>query len=639
MEKDPFLIKQEATDISDPSIDSFSSEIDGDIVIADSYRKQVNIGWKNKKSLQLLAVLGMLLFGSLFAKLYYLQVVRGAEYYGTAEGNRIRSLSIIPPRGVIIDSNGKKLAYNVPDFALVVIPADLPHDQEAEDAIFSSIAELIGISHFDLIESFSNIERTSENAIEIARGITQEQAVVIASSIQEWQGISLVPVEKRTYQITDPLSHILGYTGKISTDDYEILDKDDYELFEHVGKIGLEKVYQDQLRGVLGELRIEVDSNGIFSRKLTQTEPVMGNNMYLHLNSELQMFIWQELEKMIIERESPGGSVIVMDPETGAIKALVSYPGFDNGKFSRGIDSKAYQSLLKDERKPLFNRSIAGEYPSGSTIKLVVGSAALEEGIITPYTTISSTGGISVNQYWYPDWKYGGHGRTDIEHALAESVNTFFYAIGGGYESIEGLGVSRISDYGVKFGLNTKTGIDLPSESMGFLPSKDWKLQKKGERWYLGDTYHLAIGQGDISVTPIQVANFTSVIANGGTLYSPRIVDKIGRNYDDAEIIKPIVLSKQVVDPNTIRTIQQGLRSVVTYGTARSLSVLPVDIAGKTGTAQFSSTKEPHAWFTGYAPYNNPEIVVTVLVEEGEGGDISATPIAKKIFEWYFSKI
>ncbi len=636
MRNDPFAIKETGADISDSSVEYQQQEIDGDIVISDSYRKRARQQWKGSKSIHLLTVIGVLLFVVLFGKLYYLQIVRGAQYYGTAEGNRIKSLSIIPPRGVIFDSRGNRLAYNVPDFALVVVPSDLPNNQEEEDVIFSTISKAVGIEQFDLVQAFSQIPRNSFSPIELVRGISQSQAVILSRDIDTWQGISLLPVEQRTYPIKEELSHILGYTGKISPDEYREFRSKGYELVEHTGKTGLEKTYQEALRGTQGEVLVEVDSNGKPTRELKTTDPVIGDNIYLHLDSELQNFIWKELESMVKERESPGGSVVVLNPQTGAVLALVSYPGYNNELFSRGIDSEVYQALIEDPRQPLFHRSITGEYPSGSTIKIVVGAAALEEGTISRYDTVASTGGVDVNSYWFPDWKYGGHGQTNIVHALADSVNTFFYAIGGGYQHIDGLGVARITEYGRKFGLDNTSGIDLPSESSGFLPSKDWKLDTKNERWYLGDTYHLAIGQGDVLVTPLQVANFTAIIANNGILYATRLVDRVGRDYNSAKEFEPEIINKQVVSREVVDVIQDGLRGAVTYGTARSLSGLSVDVAGKTGTAQFSSTKDPHAWFTGYAPYIRPEIVVTVLVEEGEGGDLSATPIAKKIFEWYF---
>ncbi|MBU2575685.1 penicillin-binding protein 2 [Patescibacteria group bacterium] len=639
MAYDPFFVKQEAADIKDTKLNIFSGQIDGDIIIADSYRKKATHIWKNTLGMRVLTIFSIVAFICLLSRLYYLQVVRGSEYYGAAEGNRIKNIAILSPRGVIFDKTGKRLAYNIPDFALIVVPADLPKEQAQEDEIFFVLSETLGIAHFDLVEAFAHIPRTSISSFELIRGIPQAQAVVITRHVENWSGVSLEPVQQRTYEIKESLSHVLGYTGKISDKDYDYFFEQGYILIEHVGKTGLEKQYQNDLRGELGIQLVEVDSHNKVTRELDKKEPKIGNNLYLNLDSELQMFAWDALKEMVEEKESPGGSIIVLDPRDGSVRALVSFPGFDNESFARGISSKAYDELLKDTREPLFNRSITGEYPSGSTIKLVVGAAGLEEGIISRYDLVLSTGGIDVNNYWFPDWKYGGHGETDIIHALAESVNTFFYVLGGGYENIDGLGVEQITEYGRAFGLARQTGIDLPSEADGFLPSKEWKEEVKHERWYLGDTYHLAIGQGDVLVTPLQVANFTAAVANGGTLYAPRIVDRIGRDYENARINELRILNENFIDKYNINVIQQGLRAAVTYGTARSLSALSVDVAGKTGTAQFSSEKKPHAWFTGYAPYREPEIVVTVLVEEGEGGDISAAPIAKKIFEWYFQEL
>jgi len=360
--------------------------------------------------------------------------------------------------------------------------------------------------------------------------------------------------------------------------------------------------------------------------------------VYLHLNASLQHIAWAALKESVLAHNAPGGSVVALDPRNGAIRALVSYPSFSSEEFVRGISASAYQSLLSDPSTPLLNRATSGEYPSGSTFKLVVGTAALEEGIVTRNTSVVSSGGIRVGIYWYPDWRAGGHGETNIIHGLADSVNTFFYAVGGGWGAIEGLGIDRIAVYGKRFGLAAATGIDLPSERAGFLPSKEWKEETQGEQWYLGDTYHAAIGQGYVVVTPLQIANVTSAIASGGVLYAPRLVDRIGRSYESSEPFAPVVINTEVASPKNISIIQEGLRAAVTYGSARSLGSLSVDAAGKTGTAEWTEGKKPHAWFTGYAPYQNPELVVTVLVEEGEGGDLAATPVAKKIFEWYFTQ-
>jgi len=287
----------------------------------------------------------------------------------------------------------------------------------------------------------------------------------------------------------------------------------------------------------------------------------------------------------------------------------------------------------------LFNRAISGEYPSGSTIKPVIAAAALEEGVITENTTVRSVGGITIGQWNFPDWRVGGHGIVDVRRAIAESVNTFFYYIGGGYQDFRGLGVDKIMKYGKLFGLDSQTGVDLAGEASGFLPTEEWKEKVKGEKWYIGDTYHLAIGQGDLLVTPLQVAAYTSAFANGGTLYRPHFVKRILSGSDQAlkEVsIEPV--RENFIDSHNIEIVRQGLRQSVTDGSSRRLQSVPVAVAGKTGTAQWSSKYPPHAWFTGFAPYDNPELVITILVEQGGEGSDTAVPIAEDYLKWYFGE-
>ncbi len=635
---DPFVIKIQDSKIKNSKIKKNSFDVDGDILVSDSFRKHPRHNWAKFKNSSILFYICFFLFTSLFSKLYYLQIVRGADYYGEAEINRIRPQSILAPRGVIFDSNGEKLAYNIPNFGLYVIPADLPKEQDEEDEILKTISEIIGIDHFDLVSAFSGVPRTSVLNYEITRGLTQEQVVQIESSIKNWQGISIRVVEKRAYSIVEPFSHILGYTGKISESEYKNMRSKGYLLPEHTGKSGIEKVYQEELRGEPGIRYVEVDSLGREINVLGQKDTIPGSNIYLNIDSKLQMFAWEALKEEIDNLGVGGGSVVILDPRNGAIRALVSYPGYDNQSFSDGISQEQYKIFLDDERKPLFNRSIAGEYPSGSTFKIIVASAGLEEGIITRNTSYLSTGGIRVGIYYFPDWRAGGHGQTNVIKALAESVNTFFYILGGGLDGNVGLGVENITKYAKLFGLSKNTSIDLTGERSGFLPSKEWKLETRGERWYLGNTYHYAIGQGDILVTPLQLANATAAIANNGTLYEPRVAKEFV-TYDGKKVeVEPKIILEKIISSSSLGIVREGMRSAVTTGSARSLSLLSVPVAGKTGTAQFSSTKKPHAWFTGFGPYNNPEIVITVLVEEGEEGSRVATPVARKIFEWYFEK-
>jgi len=336
---------------------------------------------------------------------------------------------------------------------------------------------------------------------------------------------------------------------------------------------------------------------------------------------------------------------LAIDPRNGGILALVSIPSFDNNLFAQGISKKELTDLEKDPNEPFLNRALLGQYPPGSVIKPLIAAAALEEKIISPYQSINCTGAITIfNEYnpeivyRFPDWKT--HGLTNIIKAIAQSCNVFFYTVGGGYNDIEGLGVDRIKKYLEYFGLGEETGIDLPNEEKGLIPDEEWKkMAKQGEEWYLGDTYHLSIGQGDILVTPLQMAMALSSIANGGILYQPQITDKI---IDlDGNLVKNIstkIIKKDFINLDNIKVVQEGMRQAVIDGSAVSLSSLSIDVAGKTGTAQFGNKGETHAWFIGYAPYENPEIVIAVLVEAGGEGHKSAVPVAKEILKWYFSK-
>ncbi len=636
MRVDPFIIKEAGGDIRDRGLGRSAALIDGDIIVSDSYRKHPRHQWAKFKNNSILFYACLLLFTILGSRLFYLQVVRGADYYASAEANRIRTVSAPAPRGVIFDRQGKRLAYNVPDFGLYVVPADLPDRQADEDKIFAAIGRIIDRSPYDLVEGLARIPRTSFNGVEIVRGLSQEQAVRLRSQAESWQGISIQPIEQRNYAPGADVSHVLGYTGAMSEEEYAARAREGYGLDEYVGKTGLEKIYQNNLRGRAGAKLVEVDSLGKEKRIVDERASVPGTNLYLHLDAALQNLITQELAAMVARQKSTGGSAIVLSPRDGGVLALVNYPSFDNNLFARGISAADYEALLADPDKPLFNRAIAGEYPSGSTFKIVVGAAALEEKLINDSFTVLSTGGLYVNGYWFPDWKAGGHGRVNIIGALADSVNTFFYTIGGGYGDFTGLGLARLVSYGKLFGLTEEAGIDLPGERTGFLPTPEWKLKERGERWFLGDTYHLSIGQGDILVTPLQVANYTAVIANGGTLFKPKLAERMVLPDGSTRALGAEVIRTEVVSPATIATIRAGLRAVVTGGSARSLGALAAPVAGKTGTAEHGEGKPPHAWFTGFGPYDNPEIVVTVLVENGQGGDIAATPIAKKIFEYYF---
>jgi len=591
----------------------------------------------------------------LFIKTAYLQIIQHEYYQQLAQYNRIREERLSADRGVIYDASGKALVYNTPVFYLQVIPADilnaLKTNQEiTSEQISGSIGNILGKEieeEFDyfLIKNKSNNIESYQPQI-LADNIEYNQALKLMLLVENLPGISVEIRPQRTYDLVSPsFSHILGYTGIITEDEFNNL-KEKYFLTDYLGKIGIEKTWEKELRGVNGKKYIEADALGKEIRVISQKEAQDGNNLLLSIDENLQGKLEEEMMKQLDLSGEKRASAIVMDPNNGSIKALVSIPAFDNNIFARGISVEEYKELINNKNQPLFNRAISGEFPTGSTFKPVVAAAALQEGIINKNTKFNSTGGIAVKSWFFPDWQAGGHGITDVRKAIAWSVNTFFYYIGGGYpaetglrDEFIGLGVKRITDYARLFGLGQTLGIDLPNEASGFLPSKNWKEEVKGEAWYIGDTYHLAIGQGDISATPLQVAAYTSVFANGGTFYQPQIVDAlVDNNKKIIQDIEPVVLRHDFIDQDNIQIVRLGMYDTVDYGSAKSMQSVPVPVAGKTGTAQWSTTKNPHSWFTGFAPFDNPEIVITVLVEEG-ASDITdaAIPIARKFLEWYFA--
>ncbi|MBE3141656.1 MAG: penicillin-binding protein 2, partial [Thermoplasmata archaeon] len=327
------------------------------------------------------------------------------------------------------------------------------------------------------------------------------------------------------------------------------------------------------------------------------------------------------------------------------ILGLVSLPAYDDNLFARGIQKEEYDQLLKDPYKPLFNRVISALYEPGSTIKPLVAAGALQDGVITAKTTISDPGVISIqNQYNpaitynFPDWKPGGHGMVNVYKAIEQSCDIFFYAVGGGWQNIKGLGVDRLNKWYAKFGMGQKTGIDIPGEQDGFIPTPEWKEKTKKESWYQGDTYHISIGQGDLTVTPLQLLNYTAAMANGGTFYKPHLVSKI--QTADGQMVKtiaPEVIAKDVVSGENLAVSREGMRLVASAGTGRLLSDLPVPSAGKTGTAQ-NPHGEPHSWFISFAPYDNPQIAIVVMVENAGEGHEYALPVTKEILNYYFTR-
>ena len=581
-------------------------------------------------------LLGVLL---LFGRSTYLQVIRGTYFKAVAEGNRLRLKDIKANRGIFYDRSGKVMAENISSYSLAIIPVDLPKGENEQREISRQISKITGLAEEEIYSKIIQQSNFSYEPEVILENLNQDQAIMTKVLNSQYPGVILKIQNARNYlttQTSESLTHVLGYVGKIEESQKQTYLEKNYSIDDYLGKTGLELFYEKELKGVNGREQVEVDATGQAKEMIASQKPINGQNLVLTLDLALQQKAEESLRQVLSGYGKKKGAVVILDPNSGEVLALVSWPSFDNNVFSRGLSNEEYQKLINDQNNPLFSRAMSGEYPSGSTFKLVIGAAALQEGIINENTSFNSVGGISVSNWFFPDWKAGGHGWTNIYKALAESVNTFFYIIGGGYSNFEGLGVAKIKEYAQNFGLNQKLGIDLPNEASGFLPSQDWKEKTKNEQWYIGDTYHLSIGQGDILVTPLQVAAWTSVFASGGKLFQPHLVKEI-LDSDNRLVkeIEPKIINQNFIEKNYLKIINHGLRQAVLTGSARGLGNLPISVAAKTGTAEWSSQKSPHAWLTAFAPYENPRIVVTVLVEEGGEGSSVALPVAREIINWW----
>ena len=570
----------------------------------------------------------------LLAKSFYLQIMQGGYYYSLAENNRIKTDYIKAHRGIIYDRNGKPLVQNVFGFSLFIIPADLPRDENKRQAVLTFVSQSIGVPMEEIEAKLKDAEKYYFQPVIIKTGISYDQAMSLKITSSDMPGVVLDVDYWRKYLFGESFSHLLGYVGKISADEYE-KNSDTYFLSDNMGKTGLEKYYESYLRGQNGQKRIEVDALGHEKKIVSQAPAVPGDGLVLSIDADLQNKIYDVLKEKIKDGR---GVVIVSNPQNGEILAMVDYPSYDNNLFAQGIDGATYKKLLEDPNKPLFARSVLGEYPSGSTVKIVISSGALQEKIVTENTTVNSVGGIKFSAWFFPDWKAGGHGVTNVIKAIAQSVNTYFYYIGGGYGDFKGLGIDLLDKYFRLFGLGEPTGIDLPSERPGFVPTPKWKQDTQKVPWYIGDTYHVSIGQGDLLVTPLQVNNYTSAIANGGKLLVPHLAAGVVKADGQKETFPAKIIRTNMVDDKNIKIVQRGMRETVVSGSARSLSTVAVEVAGKTGTAQWNTNKKNHAWFTGFAPYNNPTFCITVLVEEGGEGSSISVPIAHEIMDYWFAK-
>jgi len=612
----------------------YPDEIEPEEIFLDSKRlKESPDGEKEKiekpikeNVLKIFFVVIAVCLGVLIFQTFNTQIIKGSYWQALSDENRIRSYPIRPLRGIIYDKNNIPLAINVPKLDLTVIPVDIEKREDLQE-ILQKMSSVLEIPQNEIEKKLTDNSAISYPII-IAENLSTEKAMLLESAFNDIAGISIVKNSLRQYENGPAFAHILGYLSKANEEE---VSSEKYLFDDYVGRTGLEKVYEDFLKGVNGQEIIEVDNLGNSQKVLATEPPQSGNDLVLSVDAKLQEKLYDALKAELKTLSTTREAAVAIDPRNGKVLAMVSFPEYDNNAFVKGMSNKEYEKIANNPNWPLLNRAIAGLYPSGSTIKPMIASAALTEGVITPTKQINCPGYLTLydvynrNILWTKnDWK--AHGPTDMIKALAESCDVYFYTIGGGYGDIKGLGADKIKQYLDLFGLGKFTGIDLPGEADGFIPTPQWKEETKKEQWYIGDTYNISIGQGDLLVTPLQITMAISAIANNGTLFKPQLI----QNKD------PEITASNFIAANILDTVKKGMREAVISGSSRSLADLPVYAAAKTGTAEAPGNKAAHGWFTVFAPYENPEIVLTILIENGGEGSAVSAPVAKQVLNWYF---
>jgi penicillin-binding protein 2 len=596
--------------------------------------------------------------------------VDGASYARRSEANHIFQQNILPTRGLITDRNGESLVLNVGVYSATILPEGLPNDIEFPDwkerryKIYLELQKVTGTSALEIQTRVEDAEEADKGyiAIKVADNLTKTQALQLDEIAVDMPGVTLTVSPGRNYNAGEEFSHLLGYIGPQFAEDAARLEGLEYQFNEPIGKDGLEARYESDLRGVVGYSAVEQDAYGKQITALQTKDPVPGNSLQLALDAGLQRYIAELLQDTLPARPEYGisqeAAAVVMNPNTGEVYALVSIPTYDNNIWAESkIRGAELEALATDEdTHTLLNKALSGWAP-GSTFKLITSSAGLEEGSITA-TTSRYIGcellfkGENDVEYEFPDWRCHNMDM-NVQTAIAWSSNVFMYLTAAGdTKTARGLGEDVYSSGAIlatwarRFGLGSPTGIDLGGEGSGVIPDPNWKERTKvGEPfgpgdndWVIGDTYNTAVGQGDVLATPLQIARMTAAFANGGKLVTPHIVNAVVS--PKGEVVRTIEPEfKEVgISQSTIDTVRGGMLGSVQYGAGVLAQIPHASVAGKTGTAEYyleDGTKTQHAWFTGFAPYDKPEVVVTVYFEKGIGGS-DAAPVAAKILEYYF---
>ncbi|MCY3748398.1 MAG: penicillin-binding protein 2 [Chloroflexi bacterium] len=581
---------------------------------------------------------------ALAARLWQLQVVESDTYRAQAAQNRARTRPIQPLRGLIYDRNRTPLVANAPVFSVWLTPADLP--LEREGPVLANLAVLTGERLVDLRFKLNQARLAPDAPARLARAVPRESALTIEERRQDLPGIAVRTGTRREYAHGDVFGHILGFTGPIPAEDVQTYRGQGVRFDEDIGLAGIERSLQTQLRGRDGEQRLETDAFGRALHELSFTPPQVGRHAVLTIAVNEQKAIREILARHLALRERGAGAVVVLRPDTGDVVAMVSLPDYDSNIFTRGASSESFALLVSDPRRPLINHAISGLYPPGSTYKVIAASGALEAGVVLPQSKIHCDGRLILPDGWaFDDWLPQGHGLVDLERAIAESCNIYFYNVSGGnpYTRLQGLGNRRLAEFERSFGFGQRTGIDLPGEASGLVPTSEWKNKNLQQPWVTGDTYHAAIGQGLVQVTPLQIASMYAAIGNGGRVMRPRLVDRMLDHHGNvADRTPPQVRGVLPISDTNLQLLQAGLYRAVNepQGTGPRARSAHTVVAGKTGTAEYSGARDAegrlpsHAWFAGYAPAEQPEYAFAVLVRDGGEGSFAAAPIARDIVDY-----
>jgi penicillin-binding protein 2 len=648
-----------------------------------------------------------LAFALLAYQTWYLQATKGEEYRLLADRNRFRTVTLDAQRGVMYDRNWVQLVRNRSTFNVTLIPAFLPDDETARARVFARLSELLDVpittvrgpgdasalrepGPFRASRSGAPWQRQAgdglgglgapdpkgiRDMVDAVEYIAPYRPITIKKNVEPGivalleeesiylSGVLIETASVRDYLTGDLTAQILGYTGPIPEASVEEFEARGYVPNDRVGLTGLELEYENLLHGTMGLEVVEVDVNGRKVRTISDPIPAQtGHNLRLTLDLELQQAVTDALVQGVRESPRRAGIAIAMDPRDGQILSMVSVPTYDNNLFAGGISVRDYLALSRDKRRPLVNHAIAGLYPPGSTYKIIPAAGALQDEVVKPDTIFIDEGTLWLPNKFFPDdpelaqpfycWFREGHGRVNLIRGIAESCDVYFYQVAGGYEpsGFEGLGLERLVYFSDLFGLGSPSGIDLPGEAAGLVPTPKWKRLNYAETWVTGDTYNMGIGQGFVLATPLQVLNSTAAVANGGLLFRPFLVQEIldaeGNLVEtrQPELIRDLL---DTISPEHLAQVRLGMEAVVEWGTAKDLQVPGVPVAGKTGTSEFCDSypscldrdgrvRTSHAWFTAYAPARDPEIAVIVFVYGGGEGSEVALPIAGEILRYYF---